>query len=184
MQVLHSRCAGFDVHKDSVVVCLLIDRAPPVIRSFGTTTGQLLRLRDFLLEHRVGHVAMESTGVYWKPVWNLLEGAVAELMLVNAQHVKQVPGRKTDVADCQWIADLLRHGLLRPSFVPPAPQRDLRELTRQRSQRVADRGQKVLEGANLKLGSVGSDVLGKSSRAMIGALVEDPGADPAQLADR
>lgn len=190
MQVLHSRCAGFDVHKDSVVVCLLIDRAPPVIRSFGTTTGQLLRLRDFLLEHRVGHVAMESTGVYWKPVWNLLEGAVAELMLVNAQHVKQVPGRKTDVADCQWIADLLRHGLLRPSFVPPAPQRDLRELTRQRSQlvaeraRVANRVQKVLEGANLKLGSVVSDVLGKSSRAMIGALIEDPGADPAQLADR
>lgn len=189
MQVLHSRCAGFDVHKDSVMVCLLIDRAPPVIRSFGTTTGQLLLLRDFLLEHRIGHVAMESTGVYWKPVWNLLEGAVAELMLVNAQHVKQVPGRKTDVSDCQWIADLLRHGLIRPSFVPPAPQRDLRELTRQRSQlvaeraRVANRIQKILEDANLKLGSVVSDILGKSSRAMIGALIEQPDADPAKLAE-
>lgn len=189
MQVLHSRCAGFDVHKDSVMVCLLIDRSPPVIRSFGTTMGQLLLLRDFLLEHRIGHVAMESTGVYWKPIWNLLEDAV-ELMLVNAQHVKQVPGRKTDVSDCQWIADLLRHGLLRPSFVPPAAQRDLRELTRQRSQlvaeraRVANRIQKILEDANLKLGSVVSDVLGKSSRAMIGALIEQPDADPAKLAEQ
>jgi transposase len=189
VEVLHSRCAGFDVHKDSVMVCLLIDRADPVIRRFGTTTRELLLLRDFLAEHRIGHVAMESTGVYWKPVWNVLEGGF-ELMLVNAQHVKQVPGRKTDVADCQWIADLLRHGLLRPSFVPPSPQRDLRELTRQRAQlvaeraRVANRVQKVLEGANLKLGSVVSDILGKSSRAMIGALIEDPDADPAELAER
>jgi transposase len=189
VQVLHSRCAGFDVHKDSVMVCLLIDPAPPVIRRFGTTTQQILLLRDFLLAHRIGHVAMESTGVYWKPIWNLLEDAV-ELMLVNAQHVKQVPGRKTDVSDCQWIADLLRHGLIRPSFVPPAAQRDLRELTRQRSQlvaeraRVANRVQKILEDANLKLGSVVSDVLGKSSRAMIGALIEQPDADPAKLAEQ
>src|SRR3954462_5281086 len=150
------------------MVCLLIDRADPVVRRFGTTTRELLLLRDFLAEHRVGHVAMESTGVYWKPIWNLLEDAV-ELMLVNAQHIKQVPGRKTDVSDCQWIADLLRHGLIRPSFVPPAAQRDLRELTRQRSQlvaeraRVANRIQKMLEDANIKLGSFVADILGKSS---------------------
>jgi transposase len=189
MQVLYSRCAGFDVHKDSVMVCLLIDGCDPIVRRFGTTTRELLLLRDFLNEHRIRHVAMESTGVYWKPIWNLLEDGF-ELMLVNAQHVKQVPGRKTDVGDCQWIADLLRHGLIRASFVPPAPQRDLRELTRQRAQlvaeraRVANRIQKTLEDANLKLGSVVTDVLGKSSRAMIGALIEQPDADPAELAER
>ena len=189
MQVLYSRCAGFDVHKDSVMVCLLIDRSEPIIRRFGTTTQQLLGLRDFLTEHRIRHIAMESTGVYWKPIWNILEEGF-ELMLVNAQHIKQVPGRKTDVQDCQWIADLLRHGLIRPSFVPPAPQRDLRELTRQRSQliaeraRVANRIQKMLEDANLKLGSVVTDILGKSSRAMIAALIQDPDADPAKLAER
>jgi transposase len=188
VQVLYSRCGGFDVHKDSVMVCLLIDRAQPIIRSFGTTTQQLLLLRDFLLEHRIKHIAMESTGVYWKPIWNILEDGF-ELMLVNAQHIKQVPGRKTDVQDCQWIADLLRHGLIRASFVPPSPQRDLRELTRQRSQliaeraRVANRIQKLLEDANIKLGSVVSDILGKSSRAMIAALIEDADADPAKLAD-
>ncbi len=138
--------------------------------------------------HRIKHIAMESTGVYWKPIWNILEDGL-ELMLVNAQHIKQVPGRKTDVQDCQWIADLLRHGLIRASFVPPSPQRDLRELTRQRSQliaeraRVANRIQKMLEDANLKLGSVVSDILGKSSRAMLGALIEDPNADPAKLAE-
>ena len=187
MQVLYSRCAGFDVHKDSVMVCLLIDRQAPAVRRFGTTTRELLLLRDWLGEHRVTHVAMESTGVYWKPVWNLLEGGF-ELMLVNAQHVKQVPGRKTDVSDCQWIADLLRHGLVRASFVPPGEQRDLRELTRQRTQlvaeraRVANRVQKTLEDANLKLGSVVADVLGRSSRDMLAALIEDPGADPAALA--
>lgn len=189
MQVLYSRCAGFDVHKDSVMVCLLIDRVQPIVQQFGTTTAELLRLRDFLFEHRIKHVAMESTGVYWKPIWNILEDAF-ELMLVNAQHIKQVPGRKTDVSDCQWIADLLRHGLVRGSFVPPSPQRDLRELTRQRSQliaeraRVANRIQKMLEDANIKLGSVVADILGKSSRAMLSALIEDPDADPAKLADR
>ena len=190
MDKVNTHCAGLDVHKDSVWACCRVNGRQQWTEKFGTSSRELLRLGDRLAESGVTIVAMESTGVYWKPVWNLLEGAVAELMLVNAQHVKQVPGRKTDVADCQWIADLLRHGLLRPSFVPPAPQRDLRELTRQRSQlvaeraRVANRVQKVLEGANLKLGSVVSDVLGKSSRAMIGALIEDPGADPAQLADR
>ena len=189
MQVLYSRCAGFDVHKDSVMVCLLIDRAQPIVCSFGTTTGQLLLLRDWLMAHRVKHVAMESTGVYWKPIWNILEDGF-ELMLVNAQHIKQVPGRKTDVSDCQWIADLLRHGLIKPSFVPPSDQRDLRELTRQRTQliaeraRVANRIQKTLEDANIKLGSVVTDILGKSSRQMLAALIEDPHADPAKLAER
>jgi len=187
MQVLYSRCAGFDVHKDSVMVCLLIDRAEPIIRQFATTTQELLRLRDWLIEHGIKHIAMESTGVYWKPIWNILEDGF-ELMLVNAQHIKQVPGRKTDVSDCQWIADLLRHGLIRASFVPPSPQRDLRELTRQRSQliaeraRVANRIQKTLEDANIKLGSVASDILGKSSRDMLETLIEDPNADPLKLA--
>ena len=187
MQVLYPRCAGFDVHKDSVMVCLLIERSEPIIRSFGTTTQQLLLLRDWLAEHHIRHVAMESTGVYWKPIWNILEDGF-ELMLVNAQHIKQVPGRKTDVGDCQWIADLLRHGLIRASFVPPMAQRDLRELTRQRSQlvaeraRVANRIQKTLEDANLKLGSVVADILGRSSRDMLGALIEDPDVDPRTLA--
>ena len=187
MQMLHSRCAGFDVHKDSVMVCLLIDRADPIIREFATTTQELLRLRDWLSDHSIKHIAMESTGVYWKPIWNILEDAF-ELMLVNAQHIKQVPGRKTDVIDCQWIADLLRHGLIRASFVPPSPQRDLRELTRARAQlvaeraRVANRIQKMLEDANIKLGSVVTDILGKSSRNMLAALIEDPSADPATLA--
>jgi transposase len=187
MQMLHSRCAGFDVHKDSVMVCLLIDRADPIIREFATTTQELLRLRDWLTDHSIKHIAMESTGVYWKPIWNILEDGF-ELMLVNAQHIKQVPGRKTDVIDCQWIADLLRHGLIRASFVPPSPQRDLRELTRARAQlvaeraRVANRIQKMLEDANLKLGSVVTDILGKSSRNMLAALIEDPSADPATLA--
>lgn len=188
MQVLHSHCAGFDVHKDSVMVCLLIDQREPVIRRFGTTTQELLLLRDWLAEHRITQVAMESTGVYWKPVWNILEGGDIHLMLVNAQHIKQVPGRKTDVADCQWIADLLRHGLIRASFVPPSPQRDLRDLTRQRSQliaeraRVANRIQKTLEDANLKLGSYVADILGVSSRDMLTALIDDPHADPTTLA--
>jgi transposase len=187
MQVLYSRCAGFDVHKDSVMVCLLIDHADPIIRQFGTTTQALLGLRDWLIEHSIRHIAMESTGVYWKPIWNILEDGF-ELMLVNAQHIKQVPGRKTDIGDCQWIADLLRHGLIRASFVPPSPQRDLRELTRQRSQliaeraRVANRIQKILEDANLKLGSVATDILGKSSRDILAAMIENPDADPARLA--
>jgi transposase len=187
MQVLYSRCGGFDVHKDSVMVCLLIDRADPIIREFGVTTQELLGLRDWLTEQGIRRIAMESTGVYWKPIWNILEDGF-ELMLVNAQHIKQVPGRKTDVSDCQWIADLLRHGLIRASFVPPSPQRDLRELTRQRTQliaeraRVANRIQKMLEDANIKLGSVVADILGKSSRDMLAALIETPEADPIRLA--
>ena len=188
MQVLYERCGGLDVHKDSVVACVLVGSRPPEVRSFGTTTAGLLALGDWLAERGVTHVAMESTGVYWKPIWNLLEDRF-ELLLANAQHIKNVPGRKTDVADCQWIAQLLRHGLLRASFVPDRGQRQLRELTRQRAQLVADRArvanriQKVLEDANLKIGSVISDVLGKSGRDMLRTLIEQPHATPEAVAE-
>ena len=190
MQVLHPRCCGLDVHKDSVVAAVLIDDRAAEVRSFATTTAQLLELGDWLGSRSVTHVAMESTGVYWKPIWNVLEEHF-QLLLVNAQHIKKVPGRKTDVQDCQWIAQLLRHGLLKASFVPDRGQRQLRELTRQRAQLVADRArvasriQKVMEDANLKLGSVVSDVLGKSGREMLRALIEQPQVTPdtvAQLA--
>ncbi len=126
MEVLYERCCGLDIHKKTVVACVAFGDGPGLVRKqvrrFGTMTDDLLALADWLAEQGVTHVAMESTGVYWKPVWNLLEGQFT-LLLVNAQHIKQVPGRKTDVKDCQWIAQLLQHGLLRPSFVPPAPQR-------------------------------------------------------------
>jgi transposase len=191
MQVIHPACAGLDVHKDTVVACVRrVDprgRATEVVRTFTTTTGGLLLLGDWLCQCGVSHAAMESTGVYWKPVWHLLEDRL-ELMLVNAAHIKQVPGRKTDVKDCAWIAQLLQHGLLRPSLVPPRPQQELRELTRQRSQlvgeqgRVAQRIQKVLEDANIKLGSVATDVLGVSGRAMLRSLIAGE-TDPAKLAE-
>ena len=150
-------------------------------------TADLLELSDWLAECHVTHVAMESTGVYWKPIWNLLEDQV-ELLLVNAHHVKQVPGRKTDVKDCEWLADLLRHGLLRASFVPDRPQRELRELTRYRTSLIRERSaeinrvQKTLEGANIKLGDVASNVLGVSGRQILTALVSGT-ADPTTLAD-
>ena len=191
MQMLYRCCAGLDVHKDTVVACIRrVDdagKAREQVRTFGTMTGALLELADWLAEQGVRHVAMESTGVYWKPVWHLLEGRF-ELILVNAQHIKQVPGRKTDVKDCQWIAQLLQHGLLRPSFVPPQPIRELRDLTRQRAQLIAERGsvanriQGVLEDANVKLGSVATDVLGESGRAMLRALI-DGRDDPEELAE-
>lgn len=181
MQLLYPHCCGLDVHKDSVVACVrhLGENGKPdeTIRTFATTTKGLLELGDWLVACRVTDAAMESTGVYWRPVWNLLEDRV-KVMLVNAQHIKQVPGRKTDVKDSQWIAQLLQHGLLRPSFVPDRPQRELRDLTRQRAQladdqaRVANRIQKVLEDANIKLGSVASDVLGKSGRDMLKAMID------------
>jgi transposase len=181
MDTLYARCAGLDVHKETVVACVrLAEGAGKVrqeVRTFGTMTNQLLELSDWLTAQGVTHVAMESTGVYWKPIWNILEGQFA-ILLVNAQHIKQVPGRKTDVKDAEWIAQLLQHGLLRASFVPCTPQRQLRELTRQRRQlvgakaSVANRIQKVLEDANLKLGSVASDVLGVSGRDMLRAIVE------------
>jgi transposase len=182
MDILIRCCAGLDVHKKTVVVCLR--RLPSgrkrkiesEVRTFGTSTSEILELGDWLTSVGVTHIAMESTGVYWKPIWNLLEGQF-EMLLVNAQHVKQVPGRKTDVKDCEWIAELLQHGLLKSSFVPEPEQRDLRELTRQRRQliqakaSVANRIQKVLEDANIKLGSVATDVLGVSGRAMLQAII-------------
>src|SRR5919198_6670834 len=156
MEVVNERFGGLDVHKQTVVACVIVPGSGRVpqreVRTFGTMTADLLELADWLSDYQVTHVAMESTGVYWKPIWNLLEGQV-ELSLVNAHHVKQVPGRKTDVKDCEWLADLLRHGLLRASFVPPRPQRELRELTRYRTSLVRERAaevnrvQKTLEGA-------------------------------------
>lgn len=180
MRVVFERCAGLDVHKKSVVACAWqTPRSAPdthQTRTFGTMTADLLALSDWLKSQGVTHVAMESTGVYWKPIYNLLEGDF-ELLVVNAQHMKAVPGRKTDIADAQWIADLLRHGLLRASFVPPQPQRELRELTRHRSNLVGKRArasnelQKVLESANIKLASVASDVTGVSATAMLQEMV-------------
>jgi transposase len=187
MDTLHRVCAGLDVHKDTVVACVrrLDDRgrAHQEVKTFGTTTSDLLQLLDWLLQHQVPIVAMESTGVYWKPVFNLLEGPV-EVLLVNPEHIKKVPGRKTDVKDCEWIAQLLQHGLLKASFVPPRPIRELRDLTRQRTQLVGEKAsvsnriQKVLEDANIKRGSVASDVLGVSGRDMLRSIVA--GVDSAE----
>jgi transposase len=168
------------------MVCVLIENQS-LVEEFGTTTRELLRLGDWLAGHQVPIVAMESTGVYWKPVWNLLEDRF-DLMLVNAQHMKQVPGRKTDVKDCQWIAQLLQHGLLKRSFIPDRPQRELRDLTRMRvtlvaeRARVANRIQKLLEDANIKLGSVVADILGTSSRKMLWAMIEGK-QTPRQMAE-
>jgi transposase len=191
MEMLHRCCAGLDVHKKTVVACIrrITDagRLEEQVLSFGTTTGELLALADWLAGHGVRQVAMESTGVYWKPVYNLLEPHF-EVMLVNAQHIKKVPGRKTDVSDSQWIAELLQFGLLRPSFIPPLPIRQLRDLTRQRTQLVRHRAtacnriQKVLEDANIKLASVAADILGVSGRAMLEALINEV-EDPAELAE-
>ena len=191
MDVVYPHCAGLDVHKETLVVCVR-HRQPngthrSEVRTFGTMTGDLKQLGDWLAQEGVTIAAMESTGVYWKPIWNLLEGRL-QLMLVNAQHVKQVPGRKTDVKDCQWLAELLEHGLLKASFVPETDLRQLRDLTRGRSTlmadkaRVANRIQKILEDANIKLASVATDVLGASGRAMIKALI-DGQQDPKVLAD-
>lgn len=181
MEVLHEHVAGIDVHRKSLSVCVRHigpdRRVRQEVRTFGTMTRDLLELRDWLETEGVTHVAMESTGIFWKPVYNLLEGRV-EVLLVNAHHVKQVEGRKTDVKDCQWLAQLLSCGLLKASFIPPKPQRELRDLTRSRSQlvgertRVVNRLHKVLEDANIQLGAVASDILGVSGREMIEALIE------------
>jgi transposase len=190
VEILYTCCAGLDVHKEKVVACvrrLVGGRVCQEVRTFRTETNQLLALADWLTDEQVSHVAMESTGVYWKPIWNLFEG-LFELLLVNAEHIKKVPGRKTDVKDAEWIAQLLQHGLLKPSFVPPKPVRQLRDLTRQRVQlvrqkvQVANRIQKTLEDANIKLASVASDVLGQSGRDMIRAIVNGED-DPIKLAD-
>jgi transposase len=191
MQVVHERCCGLDVHKKVVAACVLTPgeggAARKEQRSFGTMSDDLERLAGWLGEWGVTHVAMESTGSYWKPVWNVLEDRFA-LILANAQHVKRVPGRKTDVKDAEWLAELLRHGLIQGSFVPDRAQRELRELTRYRTSLVEERTaavnrlQKVLEGANVKLASVASDVTGASARAMLGEIVAGS-TDAAALAE-
>ena len=189
MEILYPRCAGLDVHKDVVVARVRCVSEPRVeeTRSFATTTTALVELQEWLTAHGVTHVAMEATGVYWKPVWHLLEEHLA-LVLANAQHIRNVPGRKTDVNDAAWIADLLAHGLIRSSFVPPAPIQALRDLTRTRKQLVREiaqhtlRIQKTLEDANLKLGSVLSSILGASGRAILTALIAGQ-SDPERLAD-
>jgi transposase len=190
MEILFPRCCGLDVHKASLTACILIndsDGKKRHLRRFGTMTRDVMELANWLTEHGVQKLAMESTGVYWKPIWNLLEGRF-DLMLVNAQHIKAVPGRKTDIKDCEWIAELLQHGLLRGSFVPSEPIRELRDLNRNRAilvqQRatVSNRIEKVLEDANIKLASVASHVLGQSGRTMLQAMV-DGITEPAKLAD-
>lgn len=191
MDVVYERCCGLDVHKKTVVACRMAPGPDGAgvkeVRTFATMTADLLALGDWLEAGGVTHVAMESTGVSWKPVWNLWEERFA-LLLVNARHIKAVPGRKTDVQDAEWLADLLRHGLLTPSFVPDRPARELRELTRYRSSLVRERTaevnrlQQTLEGANIKLAGVVSDVTGVSARAMLGELVAGQ-ADAAALAE-
>jgi transposase len=186
MQIMHERCAGLDVHKKTVVACVVTPGGQE-IRTFSTMTVDLLGLSDWLLVCGCTHVAMESTGDYWKPVFNMLEGSF-EVLLVNAQHIKAVPGRKTDVKDAAWLAELLQHGLLRASFIPPVAQRELRDLTRYRSTFIRERTtlvnrvQKLLEDANIKLAAVASDIMGVSGRAILAALLAGH-ADPQALAD-
>ena len=191
MDLLHSRCAGLDVHKESVVACVRIvqdNEVKRLVRSFGTTTERLFELAEFLTEHSVTHVAMEATGVYWRPVWHILEPEGLELILGNAAHIRNVPGRKSDTNDAMWLADLMAHGLIRPSFVPPTPVEQLRMLTRTRKQLVREGAQhtqrihKVLEDCNLKLTSVVTDVMGKTGRAILEALVQGQ-TDPEKLAE-
>jgi len=191
MEIVHTHCAGLDVHKKTVVAAIIVADLQGGLRketrTFGTMTPDLLVLSDWLMEQGVSHVAMESTGEYWKPVFNILENNF-EVLLVNAQHVKAVPGRKTDIKDAEWIAELLRHGLLKASFVPPRGQRELRELTRYRSTFVKERAslvnrlQKVLESANIKLASVATDVTGVSGRAILQALLEGK-SSPEEMAE-
>lgn len=191
MDVLYPRCAGLDVHKDVVVACVRIaqpgGQASQEVRSFATTTTELCQLADWLNEREVTHVVMEASGVYWKPVWHVLEETL-ELVLANAQHVKNVPGRKSDVNDAMWLADLLAHGLVRGSFVPPAHIQEVRDLSRTRKQLTREiiqhtnRIQKVLEDANIKLASAISNVLGKSGRAVLEAIIAGQ-SDPEKLVD-
>lgn len=191
MQVVYERCAGLDVHKKNVYGCVITleksGRKKQEVRSFGTMTADLLKLAEWLREHGVTHVAMEATGVFWRPVWAALEEQF-ELMLVNPYHIKVIPGRKTDAKDCEWIADLLQHGLIRGSFVPPTEVQDLRDLTRYRAELIQEQNktdnriQKLLEQCNIKLSSVASDTLGASGRLMLEAIIagED---NPERLAD-
>src|SRR6516164_9702556 len=190
MELLHRRCCGLDVHKETVVACLRLvsdGKVTTEVRTFQTTTADLLRLSEWLAANECTHVAMEATGVYWKPVWHILDDGDFKLVLANAAHVKNVPGRKTDVNDAMWLADLLAHGLIRASFVPDAQTQEMRNLLRTRKQLVREKSshilrvQKTLEDANIKLDSVVTDVMGMSGRAMIEALVAGE-SDPAKLA--
>lgn len=191
MRIIHDKVAGLDVHKKVVVAAIIVKQEDgswlEEKRTFGTMTADLLALSDWLLLHGVTHVGMESSGEYWKPVFNILENNF-EVMVVNAQHISKVPGRKTDQSDAQWIAELLQYGLLKASFIPPLGQRELRELTRYRSSFVRERAtlvnrvQKVLESANIKLASVATDVMGVSGRAMLAALIAGE-ATPEQMAE-
>ena len=182
MDIIIERACGMDVHKDSITACVMTPEGKE-IESFSTKTVFLLELIDWIKQHGCTHVAMESTSVYWKPIVNLLEAEDIEFLVVNAQHIKAVPGRKTDVKDAEWIAKLLRHGLLRASYIPDRNQRELRELVRYRRSIIEERArqhnriQKVLEGANIKLGSVVSDIMGVSAKEMLRAIAdgeEDP----------
>ena len=190
MEVLHPRCCGLDVHKETVVACvrLVSDRKPvKEVRTFFTTTADLIALSEWLAENKCTHVAMEATGVYWKPVWHILADGGFQLVLANAAHIKNVPGRKSDVKDSDWISDLLAHGLIRPSFVPDGPTQEMRTFLRTRKQFVHEKGshilriQKTLEDANIKLDSVITDIIGVSGRKMIEALIAGE-SDPAKLA--
>jgi transposase len=191
MEVKYPNCAGLDIHKETIQACVRYRADGPKpridLREFRTTTRDILALGDWLARLGITTIAMESTGVFWKPIFNLLEDRF-ELQLWNAQHIKNVPGRKTDVVDCDWICQLLQFGLVRPSFVPDRPMRELRDLTRHRAQlvgehtRIANRLHKTLEDANIKLASVASDILGKSGRAMIEALIAGE-TDPKVLAN-
>ena len=187
MDVVIERACGMDVHKDNITACIMTPKGKE-IQTFSTKTVFLLQLVDWIKQHNCTHVAMESTSVYWKPIVNLLEAEDIEFLVVNAQHMKAVPGRKTDVKDAEWIAKLLRHGLLKASYIPDRNQRELRELVRYRRSIIEERArqhnriQKVLEGANIKLGSVVSDVLGVSSRDMLNAIAEGE-EDPEKLAN-
>lgn len=191
MRIVYENVAGLDVHKKSVVACAIVKdeqgRWQQYKHTFGTMTGELLELSDWLMQLGVTHVAMESTGEYWKPVFNILENNF-EVFVVNAQHISRVPGRKTDQSDAEWIAELMQYGLLRASFIPPSGQRELRDLTRHRANFVRERVnminrlQKVLEGANIKLASVATNVMGVSGRAMLQALIEGQ-ASPEEMAE-
>jgi transposase len=191
MRIVYQNVAGLDVHKRVVVAAIIILRADggwyQEKRSFGTMTVDLLQLSDWLLGYEVTHVAMESTGEYWKPIFNILEN-LFEIVLVNAQHLSRVPGRKTDQSDAEWIAELMQYGLLKASFIPPPGQRELRELTRYRTSFVRERSnlinrvQKLLESANIKLGNVAADIMGISSRAMLEALIAG-NARPEEMAE-
>lgn len=191
MDVIIKTCCGIDVHKTMITACIRVmkenGKAESTVKTFQTMTKDLLELSDWLKANGVTHIAMESTGVYWKPLWNILEGNF-ELLLVNAKHIKQLPGRKTDIKDCEWIAQLLQHGLLPNSFVPDRKMRELRDLTRYRIKLIqekaatANRIQKVFEDANIKLASVATDVLGTSGRLMINKII-DGEEDPKTLAN-